>query len=156
MVVKRGHILQVCATSNSCNNVAPPVLLLYCDTPGVIFDEKQPYISQLPLGIINWKHINIRKIKSRHQCSKRIITRKNIVFFGSPAHSLFTFDVYWGGLGTSIFGNSSSAANNTRSRLASRLSFGFYDDRITAFPARCLKCDDHFATLYFIKLSLCF
>ena len=36
-----------------------------------------------------------------------------------------TFDVCWGSLGTSIFGNSSSATNNTQSRLPSRLSFCF-------------------------------
>ena len=36
-----------------------------------------------------------------------------------------TFNVFWGSLGTSIFGNSSSVANNTRSRLPSRLSFHF-------------------------------
>ena len=41
------------------------------------------------------------------------------------AHSFFTFIVFWGRLGTSIFGNSSSAANNTRSRLPSRPSFCF-------------------------------
>ena len=35
------------------------------------------------------------------------------------------FDVCWGTLGTSIFGNSSSVASNTRSRLPSRLSFRF-------------------------------
>ena len=38
---------------------------------------------------------------------------------------MFTFDVFWGGLGTGIFENSSLAANNTRSRLTSRLSFLF-------------------------------
>ena len=42
-----------------------------------------------------------------------------------PAHSMFTFDVCWDSLGTSIFGNSSSATNNIRSRLPSRLSFRF-------------------------------
>ena len=36
------------------------------------------------------------------------------------------FDVCWGSLGASIFGNSSSAANNTRSKLPSRLSFRFF------------------------------
>ena len=45
--------------------------------------------------------------------------------FDFPAHSLFTFDVFWGSLGTSIFGNSISAANNTRSRVLSRPSFCF-------------------------------
>ena len=38
---------------------------------------------------------------------------------------MFTFHVFWGSLGTINFGNSSSAANNTRSRLPSRLSFRF-------------------------------
>ena len=42
-----------------------------------------------------------------------------------PAHSMFTFDEFFGSLGTSIFRNSSSAANNTRSRLPFRLSFRF-------------------------------
>ena len=35
------------------------------------------------------------------------------------------YDVCWGTLGTSIFGNSSSVASNTRSRIPSRLSFRF-------------------------------
>ena len=42
-----------------------------------------------------------------------------------PVHSMFTFDVCWGSLSTSIFRNSSSAASSTRSRLRSRLSFRF-------------------------------
>ena len=45
--------------------------------------------------------------------------------FDFLAHSIFTFDEFSGSLGTSIFGNSISAANNTRSRLPSRLSFRF-------------------------------
>ena len=40
--------------------------------------------------------------------------------FDFPSHSMFTFDVFCGSLGTSIFGNSSSAANNTGSRLPFR------------------------------------
>ena len=36
---------------------------------------------------------------------------------------MLTSDVCWGSLGTSIFGSSSSAANSTRSRLPSTLSF---------------------------------
>ena len=39
--------------------------------------------------------------------------------------SMFTFDVLYGNMGTSIFGNLSSTANNTRTRLPSRLSFRF-------------------------------
>ena len=39
---------------------------------------------------------------------------------------MFTFDEFWGSVGTSIFGNSSSAANNSRLRLPSKLSFCFW------------------------------
>ena len=42
-----------------------------------------------------------------------------------PSYSIYTFYVCWGGLGTSIFENSGSAANNTRFRPPSRLSFRF-------------------------------
>ena len=42
-----------------------------------------------------------------------------------PAHSVFTSDVCWGSLDASIFGNSISIANNTQSRLPSRLSLRF-------------------------------
>ena len=42
-----------------------------------------------------------------------------------PSTSVFTFYVFWGSLGTSIFGNSSSSTNDTRSRLTFRLSFHF-------------------------------
>ena len=34
-------------------NVVPPVLLLYCNTPGVVLDGEHPYITQFPLSIIN-------------------------------------------------------------------------------------------------------
>ena len=37
----------------------------------------------------------------------------------------YTFDVFWYSLATSIFWNSSSTANNTRSKLPSRLSLRF-------------------------------
>ena len=54
---------------------------------------------------------------------------KNIYYiyscFDFAAHSMFTFDEFWGSLGTSIFEKSRSAANNTRSRLPFRLSFRF-------------------------------
>ena len=63
-----------------------------------------------------------------YQSSKKLVTYKEYSCFGYsdfPAHSMFTSDVCWDSLGTSIFGNSSSAANNTRSRLPSRLSFRF-------------------------------
>ena len=42
--------MQVCNTSNNCSNFDPPVQLMYCNTPGVVLDEEQPYIAQ---GIIN-------------------------------------------------------------------------------------------------------
>ena len=38
---------------------------------------------------------------------------------------MFKSDAFWVSLCTSIFGNSNSAANNTRTRLPSRLSFHF-------------------------------
>ena len=38
---------------------------------------------------------------------------------------MFIFVEFWGSLGASIFGNSSLVANNTRSRLPSRISFRF-------------------------------
>ena len=63
-----------------------------------------------------------------YQCSKKLGTYKEHCCFDHsdfPAHLMFTSDVCWGSLGTSIFGNSSSAASNTRSRLPSRLSFRF-------------------------------
>ena len=46
-------------------------------------------------------------------------------YFDFAAHSRFIFEEFWGSLGTSIFGKSSSAANDTRSWLPSRLSFRF-------------------------------
>ena len=39
--------------------------------------------------------------------------------------SVFTFNAFWGSLGTSIFRNSSSATSNTRARLSYKLSFHF-------------------------------
>ena len=38
---------------------------------------------------------------------------------------MFTFDEFWGNLGTNIFRNSSCASNNTRSRLPPRLPLRF-------------------------------
>ena len=63
-----------------------------------------------------------------YQCSKKLATCKEhccLDHSDFPAHSLFTSDVCWGSLDTSIFGNSSSAASNTRSRLTSRLSVSY-------------------------------
>ena len=63
-----------------------------------------------------------------YQCSKKLVTYKEYCCFDHSdylARSMFTFDVCWGSLGTSIFRNSSSAASNIRSKLSSRLSFPF-------------------------------
>ena len=63
-----------------------------------------------------------------YQSSKKVVTYKQYWCFDHSdflAHSIFTFEVCWSSLGTSILGNSSSAASNTRSRLPSRLSFRF-------------------------------
>ena len=60
-----------------------------------------------------------------YQCSEKL--GRTLLFW--PFWLSGTFNVYiwcsWSSLGTSIFGNSSSAASNTRSRLPSRLSFRF-------------------------------
>ena len=45
--------MQLCNTSNDCNNVVPAVLFLYYDNSGVALDEEQQYIAQFSLGIIN-------------------------------------------------------------------------------------------------------
>ena len=50
-------------TGNKCSNGVPLVLLLYYHTPGVALDKEQPYIAQLPLGMINWKQIKFRATK---------------------------------------------------------------------------------------------
>ena len=48
-------------------------------------------------------------------------------FFNFPAHSIFTFDEFWGSLGTSIFRKSSLAANNIRSTYLPGYLFNSYD-----------------------------
>ena len=61
-----------------------------------------------------------------YQYSKKLVTCKEHFYFDHsdfPANSMFTFDVCCGSLGTSIFGNSSSVASDTRSKLPSRLIF---------------------------------
>ena len=63
-----------------------------------------------------------------YQCFKRLVTYKEYSCFDHSnflAHSMFTSDVCWDSLGTSIFENSSLVTSNTRSRLPSRLSFRF-------------------------------
>ena len=51
--------------------------------------------------------------------------RKETVVLIFPHIQYLHFDVFRGSLGNSILGNSSSAVNNTRSRLPSRLFFRF-------------------------------
>ena len=63
-----------------------------------------------------------------YQCSQKLVTYREDSYFDHydfRARSMFTFDVCWGSLVTIIFGNSSLAANNTWSRLPSRLFFRF-------------------------------
>ena len=63
-----------------------------------------------------------------YQCSKKLATcREHCCSDHSdfPPHSMFTSDGCWDSLGTTIFGNSSSATSNTWSRLPSRLSSRF-------------------------------
>ena len=68
------------------------------------------------------KNINTRTTKWRYISALR---DKEYSCFDFLAHSMFSFDVFWDSLGTSIFGNSSSVTNNSRSRLPTRLSFRF-------------------------------
>ena len=39
--------------NNNCQNVVPPVLLLYSDTRRVFFEEEQPCIARVPPVIMN-------------------------------------------------------------------------------------------------------
>ena len=41
--------------NDNCKNAAPPVLLLYDDTPGVVLEEEQPDIAKFPPGVIDSK-----------------------------------------------------------------------------------------------------
>ena len=94
-----------------------------------------------------------------YQCSKKLVKYKEYSCFDHsdfPAHSVFASDVCWGSLGTSIFGNSSSAANITRSRLPSRLSFHFlwlwYQSRLELESIHfCEDTCDKFARVMFVK-----
>ena len=67
---------------------------------------------------INEKQINITIIKWRYISAPRSWSHKEYSCFDFPVHSVFTFVEFWGGLGTTIFRNSSSAGNNTRCRLS--------------------------------------
>ena len=81
-------------------------------------------LKQINIRITKWRKISAPKIKQR--------SHKECSCCNCPAHSMFTFDVFWGSLRSSIFGNcvvvslGSSAANNAQSRQPSRLSFLFW------------------------------
>ena len=62
-------------------------------------------------------------LKLRYISAPRSWSHKEYSCSAYPAHSVFTFDEFWGILGLSIFRNSSSVANNTQSRLSSRIPF---------------------------------
>ena len=101
------------------------MLPLYRDTTRVALVEEQFYIAKFPLPHHKKlkPQIIIRIIKAsvlpgRYQ-------EKECSCFDFLAHSMFTFDVFCGSLCTSIFGNSSLAANKTWSRMHSRLYFRF-------------------------------
>ena len=57
-----------------------------------------------------------------YQCSKKLVTYKKYFCFDHSdfsAHAMFTFDVCWGSLGTSIFGDSSSAPGVEKTMICS-------------------------------------
>ena len=122
--------------SNNCNNVFPPVLstwscsgrtaTIYCivytrhNQLKTDYQNNKMKIYQTPR---NWSHPWVCSCFS--------------------ALSMFTFDAFWGILGTSIFGNSSSAGNNTRARLPSRLSFCFFWLWSSKTPNQQILCIYH-------------
>ena len=66
---------------------------------------------------------------------------------------MFTFDLSWGSLGATIFGNSSSAANNTLSKLSFRFLRCFLSYRFLS----CLKLSDLKTRLFVLRQNrLCF
>ena len=107
-----------------------PVLLLYSVTPVVFLDKKQPYIAHtaiysiLPSSKNKWKHILTYNYKMNKSVLEEADHINNIVALVSGT---FSNNIWctWCNLDTSIFGNSSSIGNNTRSRLPSRLPFRF-------------------------------
>ena len=63
-------------TNNNCTNVAPPVLFLYTDTPGVVRKDEQRYIVQFPLVTISQKNkYQNNKIKIYHGSKRQITLR---------------------------------------------------------------------------------
>lgn len=66
---------------------------------------------------------NSRTIKKHHCFTSTGCSHKEYSFFCFPTHFMFTFNVFCGSLVNSIFRNSSSATNNARFSLHSKLSF---------------------------------
>ena len=75
--------------SSNCNNVFPPVLLLYSVSPGVILKEEQSCIAKFTPGIINSKQINIRTIEWRYISATRSWSQKEYNCFDFPAYPMF-------------------------------------------------------------------
>ena len=95
------------------------------------------------------KQVIIRTIKRRYISALRSWSHKKYSQFDLPVHSMFTSYVFWSSLGASIFRNSSSVANNTRSRLPSRLSFYFL-----WLCYKCLVLHLHAKMLHFAKIVM--
>ena len=93
--------------------------------------ETKYNIPDITVDIINSSQIDIRIIKWRYISAPNSWSHKDYSCFDFPGHLMFTFDEFGGNLGTSIFGNLSSATNITRSILPSRLSSVSYDYNIT-------------------------
>ena len=90
--------------------------------------ETKYNIPDITVDIINSRQIDFRIIKWRYISAPRSWSHKDYSCFDFPGHLMFTFDEFGDSLRTSIFGNSSSAANITRSILPSRLpsvSYGY-------------------------------
>ena len=78
---------------------------IYC----IVYSRRNQLIY---VSIVRWRYIS----------APRSWSHKEYSCFKFLVHSVF---IFWGSLGTSIFGNSSSTTNNTRSRLFSKISFRF-------------------------------
>ena len=100
---------------------------LHYSGASVVLAEDQPYITQFTPGIISLKQINIRVIKLRCISAARSWSNNTVVLtiltlrYMQCLHLMYA-DVAWVLVSP---GTLSSAANHTRSRLPSRLSFRF-------------------------------
>ena len=112
--------------SNNCNNIFLPVLSSCILLLLALFSQRSNHMLHCYTRLHQLKTDQYQDNKIKiYQCSKKLVRYKEYSCFDFPAHSIFKFDVFWGSLDTSFFGNSSPAANNSRSRLPSRLSFRF-------------------------------